>query len=183
MMLRQHCAIPVQFTHHEKNTTFSLSFLAGSKFPFVNNNMQQQQQQNPMQSNQQWPGMHMGFNQNSNDGGFPHPNNQQQQQQQHKPTGELKLDYTQLNEISEILYSIFVGFGNSFSDWSTLSVDPAIVSFRQFSQFNPQGQQPPQQQQGGNDHFMSQLNQQQQQQGNQQSLVASAHNEGRFFPY
>lgn len=87
MMLRQHCAIPVQFTHHEKNTTFSLSFLAGSKFPFVNNNMQQQQQ-NPMQSNQQWPGMHMGFNQNTNDGGFPHPNNQQQQQQQHKPTGE-----------------------------------------------------------------------------------------------
>lgn len=112
---------------------------SGSKFPFVNNNMQQQQQ-NPMQSNQQWPGMHMGFNQNSNDGGFPHPNNQQQQQQ-HKPTG----------------------FGNSFSDWSSLSVDPAIVSFRQFSQFNPQGQPPQQQQQGGNDHFMSQLNQQQQQ--------------------
>jgi hypothetical protein len=58
--------------------------LAGSKFPFVNNNMQQ----NQMQSN--WPGMHMGFNQNTNDGFPPHQNNQQQPpQQQHKPAGNI----------------------------------------------------------------------------------------------
>lgn len=57
------------------------------------------------------------------------------------------------------------GFGNSFSDWTSL--DPAIVSFRQFSQFNPQPQQqppPPQQQQQAqqnqNDMFMSQMTQQ-----------------------
>jgi hypothetical protein len=54
-------------------------FLAGSKFPFVN---MQQTQNN-------WPGMHMGFNQNSNDGGFgPHQNNMPQQPQQHKSSGE-----------------------------------------------------------------------------------------------
>jgi hypothetical protein len=51
--------------------------------------MQQQQQQPPQQQPTQnnWP-MHMGFNQNSNDGGFPpHPNNLPQPQQ-HKSTGK-----------------------------------------------------------------------------------------------
>jgi hypothetical protein len=57
-----------------------LGFAAGSKFPFMQNMPPQQQQQ----SQNNWP-MHMGFNQNSNEGGFPqHPNNQQ-----HKPAGEL----------------------------------------------------------------------------------------------
>lgn len=54
-----------------------------------------------------------------------------------------------------------LGFGNNFSDWSSLSLDPAIVSFRQFPQFNPQQQhqqQPPSQ--PNNDLFMSQINQQ-----------------------
>jgi hypothetical protein len=64
-----------------------LPFLAGSKFPFMQNTPQMppQQQQQPSQNN--WPGMHMGFNQNSNDGGFPqHPSSQPPQQ--HKPTGK-----------------------------------------------------------------------------------------------
>lgn len=42
-------------------------------------------------------------------------------------------------------------------------MDPAIVSFRQFSQFNPQQQQQQQQQAQNppnNDMFMSQMNQQ-----------------------
>lgn len=60
-----------------------------------------------------------------------------------------------------------LGFGNNFSDWTSL--DPAIVSFRQFSQFNPQPPPPPQQappqqqqqqQQNQNDMFMSQMTQQ-----------------------
>ena len=48
-----------------------------------------------------------------------------------------------------------------FSDWTSL--DPAIVSYRQFSQFNPQAppQPPPQQaQQNQNDMYMSQMTQQ-----------------------
>lgn len=67
-----------------------MNILAGSKFPFVNmqNTSQMQQQQQQQQTQNNWP-MHMGFNQNSNDGGFPHhPNNLPQQQQQHKSTGK-----------------------------------------------------------------------------------------------
>ncbi|XP_070497126.1 GATA zinc finger domain-containing protein 14 isoform X1 [Chironomus tepperi] len=81
-----------------------------------------------------WP-MHMGFQNQNNSDAFSHQTNNQ-----HKSAG----------------------FGNNFSDWT--SMDPAIVSFRQFSQFNPQQQQPPQQQQAqnqpNNDMFMSQMNQQ-----------------------
>lgn len=44
-------------------------------------------QQNQMQ-NQNWPGMHMGFNQNNSNDGFPPHQNNQQPQQQHKPTGK-----------------------------------------------------------------------------------------------
>lgn len=61
------------------------------------------------------------------------------------------------------MFFLDLGFGNSFSDWTSL--DPAIVSFRQFSQFNPQPQQQQQQQpqpaqQNQNDMFMSQMTQQ-----------------------
>lgn len=110
--------------------------------------MQQQQQQ---QSQSNWP-MHMGFNQNSNDGGFPHhPNNLPQQQQQHKSTGKR-------SKRSATIYlekDSSAGFGNNFSDW----IDPAIVSFRQYPQFNPQQQQQAQNQ-ANNDMYMSQINQQ-----------------------
>lgn len=61
-----------------------------------------------------------------------------------------------------------LGYGNNFSsDWTSL--DPAIVSFRQFPQYNMNSQQqqqnpPPQQShqnQTNGDLFMSQINQQQ----------------------
>lgn len=54
------------------------------------------------------------------------------------------------------------GFGNNFapSDWSSLSVDPAIVSFRQFPQFNNQQQQQQPQNPASSDLYMSQINQQ-----------------------
>jgi hypothetical protein len=48
-----------------------LGFAAGSKFPFMQNMPPQQQQQ----SQNNWP-MHMGFNQNSNEGGFNNINQQ-----------------------------------------------------------------------------------------------------------
>jgi hypothetical protein len=61
-----------------------------------------------------------------------------------------------------IFLCCLIGFGNNFSDWT--SMDPAIVSFRQFSQFNPQQQQQQpqaQNQPNNNDLFqMSQMNQQ-----------------------
>lgn len=57
-------------------------------------------------------------------------------------------------QLNQILMSI-LGFNNSYSDW----IDPAIVSFRQFPQFNPQQQQQAQNQ-ANNDLFMSQMNQQ-----------------------
>lgn len=83
-----------------------------------------------------WP-MHMNFQNQNNSDAFSHQTNIQ-----HKSAG----------------------FGNNISDWT--SMDPAIVSFRQFSQFNPQQQQqqPPQaqnQQPNNGDMFqISQMNQQ-----------------------
>lgn len=111
MMIRQHCVTFVNLL-----IKIYLCLLAGSKFPFVNNNMQQQQQ-NPMQSNQQWPGMHMGFNQNSNDGGFPHPNNQQQQQQ-HKPAGKIIWILSDFSVINMLFF-------NNFQDLETASQNGA----------------------------------------------------------
>lgn len=56
---------------------------------------------------------------------------------------------------------LLLGFGNNFSDWSSLSLDPAIVSFRQYPQFNPQQQQQqPAQNPPNNELYMSQMNQQ-----------------------
>lgn len=56
--------------------------------------------------------------------------------------------------------SLFLGFGNNFNDWSSLSLDPAIVSFRQYPQFNQQQQQQQAPSQPNNDfHNMSQMNQ------------------------
>lgn len=57
--------------------------------------------------------------------------------------------------ISKTNVNLFLGFGNNFSDW----IDPAIVSFRQFPQFNPQQQQQAQNQ-ANNDMYMPQMNQQ-----------------------
>lgn len=55
----------------------------------------------------------------------------------------------------EITQLSFSGFTNNFSDW----IDPAIVSFRQFPQFNPQQQQQQVQNQPSNDMYLSQMNQ------------------------
>jgi CCR4-NOT transcription complex subunit 4 len=116
--------------NHIQNNSFNSGFgtasprsQSGSKFPFMQNATQMQQQQQ-LQNN--WPMQHMGFNQNSNDGGFPHHQNNLPQQQ-HKTSG----------------------FGNSFDQW----IDPAIVSFRQYP-FNPQQQQQAQNQ-ANNDLYMS----------------------------
>lgn len=77
------------------NLNRSITVLAGSKFPFVN--MQNTSPMPPQpQSQNNWP-MHMGFNQNSNDGGFPP--HQPQPQQQHKTTGEHRFDATELIEL------------------------------------------------------------------------------------
>ena len=62
------------------------------------------------------------------------------------------------------LWKFVLDNGNHLSDWTSL--DPAIVSFRQFPQYNMNGQQqqPPQQPQGPHqpnpDFILSQINQQ-----------------------
>lgn len=66
-----------------------------------------------------------------------------------------------MNHFNNFIFSL--GFGSLSSDWTTL--DPAIVSFRQFPSFLPQQQQQQQQQppqHSAADMFMPQLNQQQQ---------------------
>lgn len=106
----------------------------------MGNNTQPQQQQPPPQQQQQQSNWPQHMN-------FQNPNDQLQSQQQN-----------QHNK----------GFGNLNSDWTTL--DPAIVSYRQFPTFlqgPPPQQQPQQQQQSQPQHnaadmFLPQLNQQNQ---------------------
>lgn len=120
---------------------------AGSKIlPFMNMNANTPPQQQQPQQNN-WS-QHMNYQQQQqNQSNDPH--NHQSQNNQHK------------------------GFG-SMTDWTTL--DPAIVSYRQFPSFMSgppmQSQQQPQQQQQHNaaDMFMPQLNQQNQGFGNHHGI-------------
>lgn len=81
---RSQCKFIIELVENYLINNFTFLFLAGSKFPFMQNASQMQQQQQ-LQNN--WPMQHMGFNQNSNDGGFPHHQNNLPQQQ-HKTSGK-----------------------------------------------------------------------------------------------
>jgi hypothetical protein len=82
-----------------------------------------------------------------------------QQQQQQQSNWPMHMNFQNQNNSDG--FSHQTNNQHKSADWT--SMDPAIVSFRQFSQFNPQQQQQQQQaqqNQPSNDMFMSQMNQQ-----------------------
>lgn len=67
-----------------------------------------------------------------------------------------------LNVNYGVYRTMFIAYGNNFPDWTSL--DPAIVSYRQFSFMNGPNQA------AGGDMFLSAQQQQQQQMNQQQNL-------------